>query len=60
VGYFSQYSDRATGWTTGVRFPARAENFSLRHRVQTGFGAHPTSYLMSAGVSFPGSKAAGE
>jgi hypothetical protein len=32
----------------GVRFPARAGNFSLRHRVQTGSGAHPASYPMGA------------
>jgi hypothetical protein len=25
----------------GVRFPAGAGNFSLRHHVQTGFEAHP-------------------
>jgi hypothetical protein len=28
----------------GVRFPAVAENFSLRHYVQTGSGVHSTSY----------------
>jgi len=27
----------------GVRIPAGVGNFSLRHRVQTGFGAHPAS-----------------
>jgi hypothetical protein len=26
-------------------FPAGAGNFSLRHRVQTGSGAHPSSYM---------------
>jgi hypothetical protein len=31
-----------TGWTTGVRFPAGT--FPLRHRAQTGSGAHPVSY----------------
>jgi hypothetical protein len=35
---------RATGWTAEVRFPARIRYFSLLHRVQTGSGAHPTSY----------------
>jgi hypothetical protein len=29
-----------------VRFPAGAGNFSLRHRIQNGSGAHPTSYPM--------------
>jgi hypothetical protein len=43
----------------GVQFPAGAGNFSLRHRVQTCFSAHPTSYPMGTGVSFPGGKAAG-
>jgi hypothetical protein len=31
-----------------VRFPAGAGNFSLHHRVQTGSGVHPASYLMVA------------
>jgi len=34
-------------------------NFSLRHRVQTGSGAHLTSYPTGTGGSFPGFKAAG-
>jgi hypothetical protein len=34
------------------------ENFSLRHRVQTGSGTHPTSYEMGTGGSFPGNKSA--
>jgi len=46
----------STGWTTGVRFPAGAGKFSLRHRAQTG----PPSFL-SMGTSgyFIGDKAAG-
>jgi hypothetical protein len=45
-----------------VRFPARAGNFSLHHRVQTGSGAHPVSYPMgtgalSLGVKRPGREA---
>jgi hypothetical protein len=41
-----------------VRFPPRAGNFSLHHRVQKGSGAHPASYLMgtrtlSLGVKRP-------
>jgi hypothetical protein len=43
----------------GVRFPAGAGNFSLRHRVQTGSGDHPASYPMGTGDSFRGSNAAG-
>jgi hypothetical protein len=27
--------------------------FFLRYRIQTGFGAHPTSYLMAFGASSP-------
>jgi hypothetical protein len=42
-----------------VRFPAGAGNFSLHHRVQNGSGAHPASYRMGTGGSFPGGKAAG-
>jgi len=33
--------------------------FSLRRRVQTGSGAHPASYEVGTGRSFPGRKAAG-
>jgi hypothetical protein len=43
----------------GIRFPARAGSFSLRHRIQTGSGAHPASYPVGTGGSFPGDKAAG-
>jgi hypothetical protein len=42
-----------------VRFPAGAGNFSLHHRLQNGSGAHPASYPMGTGGSFPGSKAVG-
>jgi hypothetical protein len=42
-----------------VRFPAGAGNFSLHHRVQNSSGAHPASYPMRNGGSFPGCKAAG-
>jgi hypothetical protein len=43
----------------GVRFTAGAGNFSLRHRIQTDSEAHPTSYPMGRGGSFPGGRAAG-
>jgi hypothetical protein len=42
-----------------VQFPAVAGNFSLHHRIQTGFRAHPASYPLGTGSSFPGGKAAG-
>jgi hypothetical protein len=41
-----------------IRFPAGAGNFSLHHRVQNGSGAHPASYPVGTGGSFPGGKAA--
>jgi hypothetical protein len=37
----------------GVRFLAGAGNVSLRHRVQTGSGAHPASYPMGYQGLFP-------
>jgi hypothetical protein len=42
-----------------VRFPARAENFSLHHRIQNSSGAHPASYPMGTRGSFLGGKVAG-
>jgi hypothetical protein len=49
----SHYADQATGWTTGVRFPAGAEYF-LRHRFQTGSWVHPDCFPMDSGDHFPG------
>jgi hypothetical protein len=34
-------------------------SFSLLHIIQTGSGAHPASYSVGTGVSFPGGKVAG-
>jgi hypothetical protein len=42
-----------------VRFPMGARSFSLHHRIQNDSGAHPASYPMGTGGSFPGGKAAG-
>jgi hypothetical protein len=42
-----------------VRLPVGAGNFFLHHRVQNGSGAHPASYTMGIGVSFPEGKATG-
>jgi hypothetical protein len=42
-----------------VRLSAEAGNFSLHHRVQNGSGAHPASYAMGTGGSFPGVKRPG-
>jgi hypothetical protein len=46
-------------WKIAVRFPAKAGNFSIRHRVQTGSGAHPASYPIGTVGSFLGGKTAG-
>jgi hypothetical protein len=40
----------------GVRSSAEAEDFSSSLCVQTGCGAQPASYQMSAGGPFPGGK----
>jgi hypothetical protein len=40
-----------------VRSPAGAKDFSSSICVQTGSGAHPASYTMGTGGSFPGGKA---
>jgi hypothetical protein len=59
TGYLRQNSDFSVGWTTEVRFPAGAAIFfSSPHRVQIDSGAHPASYPMGTGSSFPGVKAA--
>jgi hypothetical protein len=42
-----------------VRVPAGAGDFSLHHRIQTGSGAHPTSYPKGIKGSLPAGKAAG-
>jgi hypothetical protein len=43
-------------WTTGIRSPAGAKDFSSSLCVQTGSGAHPASYPKGTGGSFPGGK----
>jgi hypothetical protein len=42
----------------GVRIPAGAGNFYLRHYVQTSTVAHLASHPMGTSGSFPGGKAA--
>jgi len=42
-----------------VRFPARAGNFFLHHRIQKSSGVHPASYPMCMGSSFPAVKRPG-
>jgi hypothetical protein len=67
INYFLPL-DRSVGIALGyglddrgsrVRFPAGTGNFTLHHRVQNGFGAHPASCRMGTRGSFPGGKAAG-
>jgi hypothetical protein len=36
-----------------VRFPVGARDFSLLRSLQTGFGAHPTSFFSGTGGQFP-------
>jgi hypothetical protein len=43
----------------GVRIPAGAIGLSPLQNVQAGSGAHPASYSMSNGASFPGLKRRG-
>jgi hypothetical protein len=44
----------------GSEFESRwGQELSRLHVVQTGSGAHPTSYPIGTGFSFPGGKAAG-
>jgi hypothetical protein len=46
-----------TDWTTEVRFPSGAEDFSSDLCVQTSSEAHPASHPMGTGGPFPGGKA---
>jgi hypothetical protein len=48
-----------TGWTAGVRFLARERDLSELHSVQTGFGAHPSSYPVGTGGPISGDKVTG-
>jgi hypothetical protein len=46
----------AMGWTGGVPFLAQAREFSILHSIQTGSGAHQTSYLMGTDAITSGIK----
>jgi hypothetical protein len=48
-----------TAWKAEVQFPSGARIFSLLHSVQTGSGAHSTSYSVDTGGSLPGLKRPG-
>jgi hypothetical protein len=43
-------------WTARVLSPTEAEVFSSNLCFQTGSGAHPASYTVGTGGSFPGGK----
>jgi hypothetical protein len=43
------------GWISRVRFPT-VQEFPLLDSIQTNSGAHPASYPMGTGYSFPGGK----
>jgi hypothetical protein len=45
------------GWMAGVQFLVM-QDFSLLHSVQTDYGAHPASYPIGPGGSFPRSNVA--
>jgi hypothetical protein len=46
-----------TDWTAGVQSTTEAEAFSSNLCAQTGSEAHPASYTVGTGGSFPGGKA---
>jgi hypothetical protein len=45
-----------TDWTTGIRSPAEAKDFSSNLCVQITFEAHPASCTMGTGVLYSGVK----
>jgi hypothetical protein len=47
---------RLENWTTGVRYPAEAKDFSSSLCVQTSSETHPASYPVGTGGPFPGVK----
>jgi hypothetical protein len=53
----SLFSTSLVEWTTGVRSPTEAEDFSSSLCVQTGSGAHAASCPMGTEGPFPGDKA---
>jgi hypothetical protein len=56
----SELSDYVTGWTTEIRFPARAgKDFFFRYRLHTNSLADQASYPIGTRGHLPGSKAAG-
>jgi hypothetical protein len=68
VASLSGSQDSAVSIATGYGLEGRGitefesrweQDFSPLHAVQTGSGAHPASYPMDTGDSYPGGKAAG-
>jgi hypothetical protein len=56
LGQVSQHSV-CLDWTTGVRSPAEAKDFSCSLCIQTSCEAHSAFYRMGTGGPFPGDKA---
>jgi hypothetical protein len=67
VRYHNRSRDSIVGMATGMGWMREgsefeshySQEFSFLHVVQTGSGAHPASYPMGTGGSFPGGEAAG-
>jgi len=53
AGKFQWYSSGLRAGWSEARVPVGAGKFSLHHRVWTGSGAHPASYPMGNGDSYP-------
>jgi hypothetical protein len=49
TGQFGLYNGQATGWTTGVPFPAM-QHFCAYYKALKGWGNHPSPYPMGTGV----------
>jgi hypothetical protein len=58
--HYHTYLTRSGSWNSLIGLATEGSEFEfLLHIIQTGSGAHPTSYPVGTGNSFPGDKAAG-
>jgi hypothetical protein len=56
MGQHNRCCDWAMGWMTeefGFNSRTQGKDFSLLHNLQTGSDAHPASYTVGTGASFP-------